>query len=788
MNYLIALISGILVFNISRFFPFLVILSLLSLSVLLIVKKKTFTVIILLTAALYGLLRDEGGFSPDDIAGRTLMVRFAVKEGPILLAWGSFLHRGEVTSAIDAESTERIRGLKEANLIAETELEGDKTYRIFAKVSNNRIRKNPGTHHERVITLYLTDIIACEVPSAFSPLKVINDRRDKLDRFLKEEAGSSGAFLSSIITGNRRGLGEDIKESFSRTGLAHLLSISGTHFGLLSTFFFFTIRYLISFLPHPVLRRLTIYLTPSQVSAILALPFLLLYLLLSGASIPAIRSFIMINLFLFGLLINMRGHWLNSLLFAALLILVWEPSSIKDISFQLSFVAVLFIGYSMTGSQRETTDTVNKGFKRLLKVIKTWFKRAFLMSLYVSLGTAPLVAYYFHYLSIISPVVNIVITPLVCMAILPLTLFSSFSFILTGHFPLMGLIKGITELSLRLIQFISSLPFCSIRIENFPVIALVLFYGLIITIIIRDSKDQPSLLKARKKLVPLLLITPLFLVLFPAFINRGLSVTFLDVGQGDCAVVETPKGKTIVIDTGRTGRELESYLRFRGKDSIDALVITHADGDHSGGFFRVLERFKVKEIWDNGFLIYPANMNTPVRSLARGDIIEADGMEILVLHPYQGFYSSSERGGNEYSLVLSVKGRNGAGLLLTADIEGEAGDELLYLQKWLRSEGLKISHHGSRNSSSEAFLRAVSPEIAIISVGRDNTFGYPHEEVIERLHEIGARIYRTDMDGAIKLIEAQKGFDVKTFYDYPFEAGKDLKTELKNLKRLIQLW
>ncbi|MFN3479658.1 MAG: ComEC/Rec2 family competence protein, partial [Thermodesulfovibrionales bacterium] len=451
MNYFIAFIFGILLFYIFQHFPFSTSLLLLLSCVFLILNKRTILIILILSGILYGLLRHDS-FQVEEIAGSQLRVRLLVNErvsesrqGGIEPTLSGILYRSKIISAIDCENNRAIKGLdgRDAVLISGIELENKEVYSLIVRVSLNRVRYNPGSYKERAITLYLEKnngierIQSDSLLSTFSDVtKVIENERERLDRYLKGLSNDSGAFLSSIITGKRSGLGEDIRESFSRTGLAHILSISGTHFGLLSTFLFFLIRSSISFLPHPLLRRLTIFLTPSQVAAILSLPFLILYLLISGASIPAIRSFIMINIFLFGLLMGRRGYWLNSLLFAASMILLWDPSSINDISFQLSFIAVLLLGHSLKETdQPESSDKTEKGVKGLLKVIPIRLKKTFLISLSVSLGTAPLVAYYFHYFSIIAPIVNILLTPLICLIILPVALFSSFLFILTGYFP-----------------------------------------------------------------------------------------------------------------------------------------------------------------------------------------------------------------------------------------------------------------------------------------------------------------------------------------------------------------
>lgn len=796
MSYFIAFIAGILLFNTFQAFPLLTVLFVFVIFAYNL-KKRTVIAFLVITGILYGYLRYERVFPVEEMTGKQLNLNFSVRDkvSDYPTSSSGHLYKGNIISAIDSLDSKEIKGLsgKEAYLISNVELERGEICKLIVKVSDTRIRNNPGSYHEKAITLKMVQQLGSLTAHENLLMKIqkgINRKREELDRYLRGVSKDSGAFLSSIITGQRLGLNDELRDSFSRTGLAHILSISGTHFGLLSTFVFFLIRSLISFLPHPLLRRLTIYLTPSQVAAILSLPFLILYLLISGASVPAIRSFIMINIFLLGLLTNRKGYWLNSLLFAASLILLWDPSSINDISFQLSFIAVLFLGYSVKEINYSESRYRGENCK-YLKISGRFLiklRNAFTLSLFISLGTAPLVAHYFHYLSLISPIVNIFLTPFICLIILPFALLSSFIFILTGYLPLRGILFSLTDLAILSVKSLSSLPFSAVLIGDFPRGFIVIFYLAAITFILVSCSHSFVKRTGRWKFLLFLCITPLFLIFLPGILNKALSITFLDVGQGDCTVIETPHGKTFLVDTGKTGREAESYLRFRGKDYIDAIILTHADNDHSGGLERLLRKLRVGEIWDNGLLLYTDAIKTPTKSLSRGDVIESDGLEIFVLHPYNGFYASSERGGNEYSLVLRIRNKKDASLLLTADIEEEAEEDLLHLSRWLSSKAIKVSHHGSRHSSSEAFLQAVSPEIAIISVGRENPFGHPHEETMERLDNLGARSFRTDRDGAIKLTEMDKGFNVKTFNDYALEKATGLKSELRNLRRLFQVW
>lgn len=768
----IVFVSGVLLSQSFRYFPRLSLLIPLAILVYLVARRSFRDVVIwliLLTGSLlYGIYRSEE-INLNNLQGESLLIKYYVSER---LTESAFLYKGKIRHIENKE----LQGLtnRDALLVSRIELKEDKLYTISARLSPEKGYKNPGSFRDNRVRLQLLKVIGFE--EAGNPLsRWINKKRIGLTEYLRSHF-RNGGFLASIITGDRSGCGEKTKESFRRTGLAHIISISGTHFGLLSTFVFFTIRSLIRLLPLFIIRRLTIYLSPSQISALLALPFLILYLLISGGSIPAIRSFIMINLFLFGLLMGRKGYWLNSLLFAAFLILLWNPSSIKDLSFQLSFLAVVFIGLSL----HNETESPDK--KRSLR---PYLKKSLRMSLFVWFGTTPLVAYCFHYISLLSPLVNITITPVVCLILLPVTLFASFVYIFTGYFPLESTIGFLTDLILGIIDYLSSLSFSAIPVTNFPAALIIILYGFSIAFIVRLSLSSQARIDW-KFLLPFAFAC-LFIIIYPR-IGKDLSITFLDVGQGDCAVLETHE-RTFIIDTGKTGKELESYLRFRGKNTVDAIILTHADKDHSGGFQRILKKFQVREIWDNGLLLYPQGLGIPIRNLVRGVAISSHGIEMLVLHPYKGFYSTSEdRDGNEHSLVITVKGRKGNSLLLTGDIEEEAEYDLLHLGKWLKSDAIKISHHGGRHSTSEDFLNAVSPRIAIISVGRGNPFGHPHDEVIERLERRGIIIYRTDRDGAIKLTEGEKGFKVKTYDDLILKEDKSLKSELRNLKMLFEVW
>ncbi|KAB2821323.1 MAG: MBL fold metallo-hydrolase, partial [Candidatus Dadabacteria bacterium] len=341
--------------------------------------------------------------------------------------------------------------------------------------------------------------------------------------------------------------------------------------------------------PYRLLQRITVFITPSQAAAVLSLPLMTIYLLISGSSIPAIRSFIMISLFLFGLLIGRKGFWLNSLLLAAVLISVWDPSALLSLSFQLSFAAVLFIGLAVGCSERspaeELADPRDKPGEirgRAFSVLRS----SFLISLAASIGTAPLVVYAFHYISLISPIANLLFMPLIGFLLLPVALLAAFVFLFTGHYPFSDLIGPVTDLALKGVSLLASVPFADLKVPAVPVISVISFYGgICLYFFFRQRHGWPQL---RAMLVPSGLV---FVSLFPVLSgSAGMAVTFLDVGQGDAAVIEA-SGKTVVIDIGRTGRETGAFLSYLGRRKVDALVLTHADDDHSAGASYLAGRF-----------------------------------------------------------------------------------------------------------------------------------------------------------------------------------------------------
>lgn len=705
-----------------------------------------------------------------------------------------FLQNINIIEAFD--STGNRLFIKEINVLNENRLEKDKIYSLKGRFSREGYYLNPGFRANLPAFYVLTATETGRHEDNF-----FEKMRAKLNSFMRESfSDSSSAFLLSITTGERIFLGAEMRNAFSITGLAHILSISGAHFGLLFVILFGCFRMAFKYLPYNLLARLTIYFTPSQIAAVMTFPFLIFYLGISSLSIPSIRAFIMITLFLAGLLMGRKGLWLNTLVIAAFIVVLLSPDAIIDISFQLSFAAVLCIGLITDRLKHDhiQEDIPNKEVRKsrvssAFSFFCEYLKYSFLISLAATAGTAPLVAYYFHYFSAISPLTNLLFTPLIGFIILPAALLSSLIYLAFGVFPFISLLDNFTLFVLDIIQEIARWNFVDIKIPAFPLFLLFSFYaGLLLFAGIKHKKpekDERSMISLYFASAVIALLPFLIYAVVKFNQPETLKVTFLDVGQGDAAVAEFSDDSVLVIDTGKSGYQVAQYLKYRGIRNIDAIAVSHMHTDHSGGVEYLLDNFNVSEIWIGSTepAITLAERKFSYRRLQRGDILGGNGYRIYVLHPYDEFYTRSDKNdGNNYSMVIKIVGHRNS-FLFTGDIEKEAQEDLVNLKLHLKSNVLKVPHHGSKSSSDEFFYSLVSPEIAIISAGRKNLSGHPHVDTLGMLHK--ATVLRTDIDGAVKVEEMPDGsMKIKTFREFQFKEVISLSDEISNVKKLFSVW
>jgi competence protein ComEC len=620
-------------------------------------------------------------------------------------------------------------------------------------------------------------------PSSSVVLKRLSHLKSQVAGWIESSMeAEEAAITKEMVLGVRDGLPPQVREAFNASGTVHLLSVSGFHVAAVYGAVFLLLRFLFKQLRFRLLCRFSGGPRPSKLAAVSALAVVIGYacfITLDGLSdlvdpnFPAIRSTIMITTFVLAYLIDRDGDAFNITLLAAFLILVLSPSALFGIGFQLSFVGILMIFYAhrflypLGGGNADQGRPLNYTAR-----LKRWLRDVVVISTFASLGTTPLILYHFERLPLIAPLANILVDPLASIAV-PSAIVASFTTQILqppGSF-LLSLTGMIVKSMYAIIRFFAALPYAAPHIGAVSPPVVVLAYA---TILLLPYSHRHRF--ARWGVIGGAVLVGLWLTwpwLFPT--GRGqLQVTFLDVGQGDASFVRFPHGGTMLIDGGGSYRDdvdlgalvVAPFLWHTRVRHVDYLVATHPQADHAKGLLFPLRNFPVQEFWDNGARVHSKwygdiRREAENRGLYRDVMASSltattvDGVHLELLHPTATFQSQMKRRGgreeageNNRSLVLKLT-YGSISVLFTGDIEQEAESFMLQSGHDLRATILKVPHHGSQTSSSEAFVRAVNPRVAVISVQRDSRFGHPHPVVVERYQALGAQIFRTDAQGAI---------------------------------------
>jgi competence protein ComEC len=566
----------------------------------------------------------------------------------------------------------------------------------------------------------------------------------------------------------------EAREAFVASGTAHLMSVSGLHVAFVYAAVFFVLRPLLVNVRFRLFTRFSGGPRPSKLTALGGLVAVVGYACLVGPNFPTIRSTLMIATYVLAYLFDRDGDPFHTTALAALLILAVYPFALFDIGFQLSFAGVLAILYA-NRFLHPPGDAREADARGLSARIKEKLRDAVLISVFASLGTAPLALYYFQRVPLIAPLANIVVVP-VASPIVPLGLLA----------PLVGLLSQalgdmlfqLTALAITfmyaLIRFFAAIPYAGPRLGWVSLPAMVFAYGTLLLVPYRRAHRLARWgIGGGALLVGVWLTWPW---LFPEG-HGQLWVTFLDVGQGEASFIRFPHGTTMLIDGGGSYRDdfdigqriVAPFLWHKGVRTVDYVVATHPHPDHAKGLRFILQDFRVRQFWDNGAPLQ-SGWYRGLREAALGhgiyrDVVAEgfhsatiDGVRLDLLHPSPAFRPEAERRArtqedrdeNNRSLVLKLT-YGAISFLFPGDIEQEAEAFLLQTGRNVNATVLKAPHHGSRTSSSEAFLRAVGPSAVVFSVQRDNRFGHPAPAVLARYEAFGAQIFRTDHDGAITM-------------------------------------
>ncbi len=814
INIAIAFIAGISAFRFHSYFP-ITISSLLFGTILYLFfmsynrKKMLLIIMVFVAAFIYSMLRHHDlpalSVPAEDvyIVGTISSVP-EMKDGNL-----RFSIRDVLIEDISIPGTVRLTILQEVfgESLRSSMLEPGDRLHADAKLKTPRSFYNPGVYAP---TGAINDISAVGYVRGFLVtaedegfMTWIHKKRQRLGWIMDNSLSEESALLhKAIIPGLKSGVGQEMRDGFSSTGLAHLLSISGTHFGLLGFIIFSFIRGGVRYMPFNMLVRMSVTITPTQIAVLITLPVLMLYALISGASLPTIRSLVMVIIYMAALFLGRKGQWLNSLAIAVVVILIWQPEALFALSFQLSFFAVLSIGavmeriihYENTQSDLmfgAGNHNIDRPDKKVWKKIRT----TLLITIAAVMGTAPFVVMYFNQLPLISPLTNLIITPLICFVVLPLGFFTGFTALLFDMplMPLSYFTDMVTHSALKLVKMFSHIPYANVPLHSPTIAEIFLYYSALIYVVKSNNSFH-------KKFLPVVIVFFIYLIR-PHMANDNFSITFLDVGQGESSVLKLPGDDVMIIDGGMNKpdmgrRVIAPFLRSRAIDTVDYLVVSHAHPDHFGGFRYILEHFQVREIWTNGdtIALKPQILNISEkqkvrhRVLKRGDMLGTDRYTITILHPYQSFYADSPRGvfsnENSSSLVLNVEAED-ISILFTGDIEEEAEENILYADIWLKSDIMKIPHHGGRTSSSSAFIKSVQPQVAVVSAGRNNPFHHPHTSAMQRYRDEGVNIFRTDRDGAVSVKIKNGRYEVTTYQDSTLVPVRHWKDEMRNVRLLF---
>jgi len=548
--------------------------------------------------------------------------------------------------------------------------------------------------------------------------------RDRFERQLG--ATPAAGILVALAVGDQRAISAEEWRLFNRTGVTHLMSISGLHVTLVSG--------LAAWLLAAGWRRVpqaTLRLPARKGAAAAAIVAALGYTLLAGFAVPAQRTFYMVTVVAAALWSGRIASPARTLALALAVVVAMDPWAPLSPGLWLSFGAVALIFY------------VSREEHRAMQ----WAK----MQWAITLGLAPAALLLFGQVSVAGPLANAVAIPVVSIVVTPLALAGA----VLPVPAILDVAAWLVEWLLQFLEWCAALP-GALWEQHVPPLWSV----------------AAALAGAAWLLAPrgvpwracgLALMVPAFVVAPPAPAAGSAWITALDVGQGLAVTVRTAS-RTLLYDAGPAfgagadsgGRIVVPALRAAGVSRVDAMVLSHEDIDHIGGALTLLETFEVDALHSSLPAAHPLNALAAARRCAAGQAWEWDGVRFEFLHPAAG--QSYKR--NDGSCVLRIAAAGGV-MLLTGDIERLAEEVLLKNGEKLRADVLLVPHHGSRTSSTAPFLAAVAPRAAVVTSGYRNRFGHPSPEVLERYRAAGVRVLRTDLDGATR-IYLEEGISIAT--------------------------
>ena len=643
---------------------------------------------------------------------------------------------------------------------------------LLGKLTEAFSSRNPGEfdykHYLRLHDIYKTflvfgynniEVISKENLGFFYQEIIYPSKIFALKNIDEYVGGDEGAYLKGLVTGERSDLSKELKQAFINTGVMHLIAVSGLNVA----YIIISITLILSLIRLPQIPKTTI--------TIIALIF---YCLFTGSPASIVRATIMGILFLIAIILERKTYFYNIVGVSALIILIYDSKQLFDPGFILSYCAVITMVFFYERFEKLLAPKINEWDIKGKKYIR-YMLVLFLTTLAAQIGTLPITATFFGKISFISLLANLFVVPIANIALA----IGFFQIIISIVSPFLSSVIAesnniLLSIQLWFIRWCASFDFAYIEFYKFNLFYTIIYFLILLLLFTATRKN----VKYRILLSVLIFSAA---VLLNLELNKKLRVTFLDVGQGDCAVIQTPDDKTIIVDCGIKSltydsgeRTIAPYLKRNGISRIDLLILTHYHLDHVGGVEYLLENFEVDKIFDNGQR-NNSNISKTIDNLViakkitrlkikSGSLIDGiEKLRIYFLYPeknenYLSYYSREDNQNNE-SIVCKLKYKD-VDILFTGDIEEEVEEPIQKnYSNFIESDILKVAHHGSSTSSTIPFLVKSKPEYSIISCGTYNKFNHPSVNILNRLENISSKVLRTDMQGAI-IIESD-GFDIE---------------------------
>lgn len=599
-----------------------------------------------------------------------------------------------------------------------------------------------------------------------------------------------------LLLGDKTLISEEVQNNFKQSSLSHMLAISGAH---------------VSYILLGITTFLQIFKLHKRWSKIIIIAFLIFFMALVGLTPSVTRACIMSIISLLAGILFRKPNIYQNLAISSIIILLINPYSLLDIGFQLSFGGTIGIVLFMQNNEKsklevekdEVKEVKNelevekneiKEVKNELEIVKNerkakekkenlvykilnYVKQIVKVSVSANLIILPIMIYHFNTISATFLISNILASPILAISLIIGLIFIIFALIFSPIAIIISyFLNVILQMLIQITNFTSKLPYSQILISTPEFWQIALYYFILLTFKYKQSKNNNiidkkslhleatnnynlSLITIVLKYQKLILIIEILILIFPYFIKlptSNVNIYFIDVGQGDSTLIETPSRKTILIDGGGSEfgsfdvgeKTLLPYLLYKNIMKIDYIMFSHFDSDHCGGLLTIMQKIKVKNIiiskqgeFSSNFkqlLEIIKNKKVNVIVAKAGDKIKIDKECYFdILFPENNLISENTLNNN--SIVAKFCYQNNFSMLFTGDVEKIAENRLVELYKntnTLNSTILKIAHHGSKTSSTEELLKLVSPKIALIGVGENNKFGHPSNITIQNLEKL----------------------------------------------------